>query len=1347
MISDSGSSHAEAQSEATQLSSISEIDGSLEEDVSKETLHSVQLVEIFEPPPLAIEEEGEEAVEVTAEPFSQEEKKEEAQELEGGREEAARIPAASLFSKEVERGVLVANTAWFLDSPVHGEDLESCVRAVDYWDQLSKTQISLQPEQWVLAARAILVLLKTEKYQQSPELLQGAADLLLRFYICHNRPSRLPPELFALSQRLSQTTDLQERCFFVRSMARCTPTLEDPNGVACLKIIDEEHRASRWRTCDLQLKGVSKDKPWAGQTDRKAILGLLHHLSSSCSSVELLSRPENLDNLCVCLLFILSAHSLYDQEWAESKAYFRTLLPLLEPLLQHLGQIDQMSDEDRQRANNFRMLFFFMQGTNFVHRMDHEREPSGGFSIWGQRQGTSALVGNTKDTFTISDLHSALSEAREVAKRDRRKLTPQRPVDLFQVEPLPLIPPPRGGIVPQWERIFFEGSAESLASSWSDRQDAARHAAADIVEAFHDVLPPIDFLALVRAVQEGSGTVNSYLASMEDQGLTLLKEYVYPFIVLTRLAQTDQEALCAKFIAGAASADEICSLGGEDRAVQIAVLKNVVRLMRPQTQGDVGGGLATSAIHASQVSMLRTMVSSIETGKQVYICNETGSGKTTMAKIAAQIVSFQVPMVLHVAPFTQAEKGWKRLTQWSDLDGVEEQQTPHFWITAADLSDLMRKGVPERYKTILQKSFLLMDEYDSEAYRYVVQKASGDTEMSSVQDELVFSLGAQRLCNMSATPNLETFKNKIERYQKKLEEVSSLPEKVREERAAYYRTQIGELTARRDELLRSMTREWARSMTIVPIASESDPQAQIEQVFTHLRSEPFGQERRGSVLVEMPRFVLTPPFVDSLHDQMQSLFPTGPAAILFRDSNGSVQAHLFGPPWTQMSLEEFTDRYPSFDSAPPTVCFYAQDSVGGDFGLFSNERFVRSQHILYPGSVAPSYAFFQNLRRQRVNRGAPAAGEALVPSRTPATMYLGVEAEASLHLTLEEEQGLALLPGTEHSARLDELRKQKLIVQADATALHFYRQMESSRIKLKTIRKKQQMLSEILEMDRIALMGVLEKLQLPVDSAELLTKQINQLFSEARANSVVGFEEDVKEARKRIHSSITEQLTVLQTNPLFRASELEWHEAVLGLHALFPPTIPSADPWDYIVKCLKNAYSKQTSPVDVLLDPVQQWSERQANRMLHPIPSRKAVEEALKRVRLRSKILPAVDAYIEVPPERPGVPLLPPTDMIKAIVGAQTRDLKAAQRFLDRLAVAKEESVAFQDKHVKYLKEFAEQGQQIKEWLREYIDALGTDRPGVFMSEEEALAQSPRVKALARKSEEYKRKHEEYTGR
>jgi energy-coupling factor transporter ATP-binding protein EcfA2 len=1267
-------------------------------------------------------------------------------ESEAEHKEIAPLPEAPPLSEGVQRGVLVANTAWFFGSPVQDEDLESCVSAAEYWEQLSKTQIPLQTEQWALAARASLALLKAKEYQQSPEVVQRAVDLFLRFFICHNRSDRLPPEFVQLFRQLRQTTDVMDRCDFIQSLASCAPTQDDPNAVVRLKSVNEEYQSSRWRTCDLRLKGLVGARPWpAGKTDRQAILGLLRHLATSCRSVEALARPENLDNLCIGLLFILSAHSLYDQEWAESKKYFRSLLPLLEPLLQHLSQIRPQSDEDQQRANNFRKLFFFLQESNFVQRMDNERKPSGDFSIWGMKRGTSDLVGNTKETFTIEDLYAALAGAREVAKRGRRKSAPKETAELFHAEPLPPVLPPRGGIVQDWGTIFYESTAEDLAASWTDRQEAARRSADAIVKAFSSVRPSVDFLTLVRALQEGGESVDSYLQSMEDQGLTLLKDYVYPYIVLMRLAQTDREALPAKFIAGAASAGEVCSLGGEDRAVQIAVMKNVVRMMRPPTQEDAGGSLATSVIHVSQIGMLRTMASSIETGKQVYICNETGSGKTTMAKLAPQIVSFKVPMVLHVAPFTQAEKGWKRLTQWSDLDGVQDLQTPHFWITAADLGDLIQKGIPDRYKAILQKSFLLMDEYDSEAYRYVVQRPSGGMETTSVQDELAFTLGAQRLCNMSATPNLETFKNRIERYQQKLEETSTLPEGVREQRAAYYQARIGALEARRNELQRSMAREWSRSLTIEPLVHDSNPQAQIAQVFDHLRLEPFVQDKRGSVLVEMPRFVLNTDFVEHLHSQMESLFPGGPAAILFRDSDGTVQAHLFGPPWTQMPYEEFSQRFSSLDTAPPTVCFYAQDSVGGDFGLFSNERFVRSQHILYPGSIAPSYAIFQNLRRQRVNRGAPAAGEALVPSKTPVTIYMGVEAEMSLRPTPEEERILARVPDAERPVRLDELRKGKLIAQADTTGLHFSRLMETSRLKLKTIRKKQQILSEVLEIDRTTLGDALESLQQPLVPADLCKKELDRLFAEARANIMVGFDEEIIDARKRILSSIIDKITLPEAGPVFRSSELERHEAVLALHALFSQTISSTDQWDYIVKCLQKLYRRQTSLVDVLVTPVQRWAARQSDRRLNPVPSREAVEGALRHVRQRPRIQPAVDAVIPVPNERPGVPLLPPTDMVKAFVGSQTRDPKAAQQFLSRLVAAKDESVAFKERYTEDLKERARQLQQIEAGLHEYIDALGTGRPSVLLSEEQLRTRSPGVVTRVRKSEQYKRKHKEYS--
>ena len=127
-------------------------------------------------------------------------------------------------------------------------------------------------------------------------------------------------------------------------------------------------------------------------------------------------------------------------------------------------------------------------------------------------------------------------------------------------------------------------------------------------------------------------------------------------------------------------------------------------------------------------------------------------------------------------------------------------------------------------------------------------------------------------------------------------------------------------------------------------------EGQVAQVFDGLWKESFAQDRWGSVLVEMPHFVVTDDHVKAIRGHMERLFPSGPSAVLFRDSVGCMLAHKYdGVEWSVIPLEDFLLRYSSSNEGkrPPVVCFYSQDSAGGDFGFLSRERNVRSHYTVY----------------------------------------------------------------------------------------------------------------------------------------------------------------------------------------------------------------------------------------------------------------------------------------------------------------------------------------------------------------------------------------------------------------
>lgn len=1264
-------------------------------------------------------------------------------------------PPSPALQQEIAHGLSVANTQWFLHTRPTEEELHLCQQAALALLDKAQTNERLSNDDWEQAARAFVTLLTAPELTGYPNLLQHSSDLFFRYYVSHGCPNSVPPEYAALFDLIEKNEEVRARYTFFRSMPPLMFSEEDPNAAQALAGLEDEYQATRWQTCDLSLQGMfPTDTPWPSRkTDIEGIHSLLTKLNGISPAPEVLIQKEHLRGLCVALLFIVSSHSLHDQEWAECKKLFLKLEPSINQLMEYIRKNPPHPQEERRLYNDFRKLYFFLKESGFKERMLNERAEGKNFSIWEYIPGTKDLAGNTSTTFTIGDLTKAITDARAAAVfGTRHKIT--TPLHLNSTHPSENTPPPPLSL--PWSSIFFEATDRDMTISWAERQKEAREGTERIAAAFSHCRPSLHFDVLVRAIQRNDPAVDAYLATMPDKGLSLLREYVYPYCVLNKLASTESSSPAAKFIGGAASADEVCSLGGAEIATQVAILKNVIHIMRPSEGTSQGGILSNSAIHSSQIGMLRTITTCLETRKQVFLCNETGSGKTTMAKLAPEIVSLEVPLVLHVAPFTQSGKEWKPLTTWNDLTSLPSGQTLHLWITATDIRRLMsERKIPEQAQKTLQQSLLLMDEYDNEMYRFETPAPDGKSAplMTSIQDELVFSYGCQRICNMSATPNLETFQNRIERYHHKLEDLTELSETEQKKTAPYYEQKIHEIESRRDELSRTMAREWGRSMQIKDLHSSTDPTQQIAQVFLDLPASLPTQGDR-SVLVEMPRFVLSEPFIETLHAHMEKTFPGMPSAVLFRDSKGEVQAHLNTKPWKIVSFEEFKRLYPSINPKPPVVCFYSQDSVGGDFEIFSNERYVRSQFIVYPGTIAPSYAIFQNMRRQRVNRGSPKPGEPFSPSKTPITLYLGEKASASLSPTTDEAEKISSLSPEERTSALDMLRKEKLLRQADRTGLYVSQQMEASRLKLKLIRKKQQVLTQVLEIDKRALTDVLTKKELlfstiPIETAK---EQLNQLFNEARATCTVGLDEAIETARKRILLDVLNNLSIPETSPDFALAARQKGEVYRGLRELFlgtPPTQPTTDPWEHLKKQINPLFApggRDTISWNEVLGPkFMQQARKKNDPQLHPIPSSASIEEALMAARPKTEgPQPPPSTPMKIR-RLPGIKPIVSDDMMKILVGSTIKDSLKAKKYLENIErFARQADERYGTAYLAYKQELAKQTERLKLKLREQVLAIGTDQTSLLPLKHVQKADQATAIGI-KKAEEYKEKLGSYS--
>jgi hypothetical protein len=1229
----------------------------------------------------------------------------------GAGEDSFKRKPAQTVPLSRDAGLRAVNTAWFLERTPAEEVRRFAFSIAEEVFQASCTSTKLPEADWIVGLRAYTVLIRGKGVVSSDNKEQ-IFSLLVRYFLMHGCSQNVPREFCELYEFLKKDRqDLDKVFAFFSKEFESARLAKDPNAIRAFHQLMEEAQVSDWRgAADLSLEGVTEPRPWpsSGGTDRQAMLSLLQELAKQ--NPEAWAEGENLRKLSLALLFILSAHTLNPHEWGQCKQAFLRIKPRLDALRRALRDNPPSTEQDKAVVRNFLRLYFLLRGSTFDRRL---KEDVPGHPI--------LVKGNKSEDFTVTDLIRSLNEARVAYASDRGSVGVAA-LSFNEVRlPSQLLPERR---LEGWREIFYESAAGDVAATWEVRQQKAFQEMQTIEQAFQQVAVPIDFQGLVSAIQNGDRSAELYLKQFPDGGLVLLRDYVYPYCVLQKVVSTEVGAPETKFLSGAASPMEICELGGKEREPQVAVLKNVLRLMRPEGEMP-GGSLARSAIHSSQIDMLRTMVSSIQRGKPVYICNETGTGKSTMAKLAPQLVSLSVPMVLHVAPFPQAEEDWSPLRQWSDLDRIGHEPVAHFWVTASSLAQLMQQGVPEKYKALLQKSFLLMDEYDHESYR-----AHG---ASSVQEDLSLRLGCRRICNMSATPNLETYSTAIARYEEKKQQAVDVSEAQRK----YYQQRIDQLAKRRESLLQSMAHEWQRSLSFEFFGAE-DPKGQVGRVFQKLRTEPFTHDRQGSVLVEMPRFVLTSDFIDELHHQMESLFPDNASAILLRDSEGHVQAHTHeGGAWKVAPLDDFLLHYSSIEDArrPPVVCFYSQDSVGGDFGLLSNERVVRSQHIVYPGLISPSYATYQHMRRQRVNVGAVPAGERDSPSKTPITVYLGPEAKSSVYAFSDEE--LKALPtremdGAERESLVDELRKKRFIELSQTTADDLYRQEEVSRLKTKILRKKERVVSALLAEDKTSLQRYIDRHFTTPELKKEMLQRLDSCMAEVLSRSAIGLDEDVSSARKRILDEVVAKLCGEESGEDIQ-TQLQLWQAYEALYEIFPKRQAAVRPearwpynltapnyWELIEKFIQKSYAKNSQPscVRVLLPMVQKRS-RGKDATLHPMPSEEVLERAMLRLRGRPEQYPQLDR----PYSPPSGSNIAPTLMIEALIGATSTDSERAHVYLDRLEKLNAEAEKGQ-------KGYVERQAQIKQAREELLHDIQNGFLTCFQKTEELTKRPVVYRAL-----------------
>lgn len=607
-----------------------------------------------------------------------------------------------------------------------------------------------------------------------------------------------------------------------------------------------------------------------------------------------------------------------------------------------------------------------------------------------------------------------------------------------------------------WDAIFSENPISSPAiegtteNAWKAQTKAVEEQANILFNQYCEkVTPLIDFDILMKAIQEGKMPAH-FLARFGDQGLGLMQDYLFPSVVMQKRAGVEYDAPEAKFIASPASPQQLAALAGTEPAKQAGVLCNAIKLM-----GE-GGPLQGSAIHSEQVGMLEKMAAAIRDKKPQTISSDTGMGKTFTSKLAGKLISIEVPAI-HVAPFASTEEGWVKLTSWNQLKDLKKGKAPHFWVTADSLKELMKGQIPENLKDCL----FFMDEYDNTAYLY--EKSGGVT--TTLQSELYFGSDCGRIVNMSATTNIDELESRIQRYQMKVGKGGDVEK---------YKQRIAELGQRRDKLIGNIEKEMAREMTIKPAGGD-----QIGMIFGDFKAV----EGPSSYLIELPGKTLTVDdiILTQIYDKAADKFDGRSVAVLWRDHDGTLKAKLKDE---VMTLEEFDELYDE-DQNIVTVCVYTQDCVGGDFGMHSNDAYVKGQSIVYEGdAVQPTHVVYQNMRRQRAGLGTDR-------STFPVTIYVSEAINTKINGN-----------------------KETFLQEAKSANEQLSQTQELNRLQIKIQRKKEKLLQAVIEEDLVVFQA---------RAPEAFKTRLGDLVKQALETTKVG-DRPLEDVRKEIWAEISEEI-------------------------------------------------------------------------------------------------------------------------------------------------------------------------------------------------------------------------------
>lgn len=542
------------------------------------------------------------------------------------------------------------------------------------------------------------------------------------------------------------------------------------------------------------------------------------------------------------------------------------------------------------------------------------------------------------------------------------------------------------------EEASHSPSNEGLLNNIKTRRTGVRRGLEELETSFKGAVEArygkVDFQRIMESFKEGTVS-EEFFSRFEEGGASLLKEIVYPYLVLDaqdrkleeleKGIETDLQNIqegkleegpsleknlsvlksSLKFLSSPASSQDISGLATVPRSkgeAQIfkSVIQNMVR----------GGGKASEPFSQEQVQVICKFGMAAGSEKEESIDLAAGMGKTVLSRVAYDLLfdKDKQPVVIHIAPFAlsgedKSGKEYALLTK-GNLGKIETDETQkHYFITAEEMNALLSS--PEG-KNISRDAVFVMDEWHSAKYE---EKGSPEQkELLAVKDKLR-SMKCNRRILMSATPPdaIEKAKAKIrEKKLKKLKKNIGNEEESNAVRAkeVEYSKKAEKLERKRAEIKKELTRIGEENFLKGPHQGGF-----AEKMAFSLKQSEIKEE--GNYLLEMPDLTLergnAEGSVDHLVKIIQEEEGVGkPLTVLLNTPEGKLvrydisEQSIEGPKAYSKKASDFHER---------VLCFYTSDSVGGDFDQYSRDN-IKGQTIVYD-EVPKEVDLYQNLRRRR----------------------------------------------------------------------------------------------------------------------------------------------------------------------------------------------------------------------------------------------------------------------------------------------------------------------------------------------------------------------------------------------